>query len=40
MVAVPTFYLLCSLDIPLKAGSLVRVPKGVLLQTHDVEEDL
>ena len=27
-------------DIPLKAGSFVRVPKGVLHQPHDIEEDL
>jgi len=27
-------------DIPLKPGSFVRVPKGVLHQPHDVEEDL
>ena len=27
-------------DIPLKAGSFVRVPKGVEHQPHDVEEDL
>ena len=27
-------------DIPLHAGSFVRVPKGVLHQPHDIEEDL
>ena len=27
-------------EVPLKAGSFVRVPKGVLHQPHDVEEDL
>jgi quercetin dioxygenase-like cupin family protein len=27
-------------DIPLIAGSFVRVPKGVLHQPHDIEEDL
>ena len=27
-------------DIPLNAGSFVRVPKGVLHQPHDIEEDL
>jgi len=27
-------------DLPLRAGSFVRVPKGVLHQPHDVEEEL
>jgi mannose-6-phosphate isomerase-like protein (cupin superfamily) len=27
-------------DVPLSAGSFVRVPKGVLHQPHDVEEEL
>lgn len=27
-------------DIPVQAGSFVRIPKGVLHQPHDVEEDL
>jgi mannose-6-phosphate isomerase-like protein (cupin superfamily) len=27
-------------DVPVSAGSFVRIPKGVLHQPHDVEEDL
>jgi mannose-6-phosphate isomerase-like protein (cupin superfamily) len=27
-------------DVPLSAGCFVRIPKGVLHQPHDVEEDL